>query len=169
MENTPQNYVQELACGRKKTAQSNHETFVIPPSLQQYADEPLYILIALWALQRDDWVSRTDISEAFGINDRRASFQVSYISRRNQRVTCEVRAARNEGSPAPHHQIRVTAVVLTRDMEKAVPAAPKNKPLKRSHVGNATPELRSLLHSLMGSRRACGNRPLYTAPETGDV
>ncbi|HGI9866718.1 TPA: CaiF/GrlA family transcriptional regulator [Salmonella enterica subsp. enterica serovar Montevideo] len=157
MENTPQNYVPELTCGRKKTTQSNHETFVIPPSLQQYADEPLYILIALWALQRGDWVSRTEISEAFGITDRRASFQVSYISRRSQRVTCEVRAVRNEGSPAPHNQIRVTGVVLTRDTEKNLPVTPKNKPLKRSHVGNATPELRSLLHSLMGSRRASGN------------
>ncbi|EOC0700737.1 TPA: CaiF/GrlA family transcriptional regulator [Salmonella enterica] len=157
METTPQNYVPELACGRKKTAQSNHDTFVIPHSLRQHADEPLYILIALWAQQQNNWVSRTDISEAFGINDRRASFQVSYISRRNQRVTCEIRAVRNEGSPASHNQIRVTAVVLTRDTEKAVPIAPKNKPLKRSHVGNASPELRSLFHSLMGSRRTCGN------------
>ncbi|ECT1023264.1 hypothetical protein DPO11_25320 [Salmonella enterica] len=157
METTPQNYVPELACGRKKTAQSNHDTFVIPHSLRQHADEPLYILIALWAQQQNNWVSRTDISEAFGINDRRASFQVSYISRRNQRVTCEIRAVRNEGSPASHNQIRVTAVVLTRDTEKAVPIAPKNKPLKRSHVGNASPELSSLFHSLMGSRRTCGN------------
>ncbi|EDV0069993.1 CaiF/GrlA family transcriptional regulator [Salmonella enterica subsp. enterica] len=156
MENTPHNYVPEQARSRKKTAQSNHETFVIPPSLQQYADEPLYILIALWALQQNDWVSRTEISEAFGINDRRASFQVSYISRRNQRVTCEVRAARDEGSPAPHNQIKVTGVVLTRDTEKAVPVAPKNRPLKRSHVGNVSPELRSLFHSLMGSRSVCG-------------
>ncbi len=156
MENTPQNYVPELARSRKKAAQSNHETFVIPPSLQQYADEPLYILIALWAQQQNDWVSRTEISEAFGINDRRASFQVSYISRRNQRVTCEVRAARNEGSLAPHNQIRVTGVVLTRDTKKAVPVAPKNRPLKRSHVGNVSPELRSLFHSLMGSRSVCG-------------
>ncbi|EAA6553379.1 hypothetical protein DLB95_25555 [Salmonella enterica subsp. diarizonae] len=39
----------------------------MPPSLQQYADEPLYILIALWAQQRGDWISRTDISETFGI------------------------------------------------------------------------------------------------------
>ncbi len=31
METTPQNYVPELACGRKKIAQSNHDTFVIPP------------------------------------------------------------------------------------------------------------------------------------------
>ncbi|EDJ2557764.1 CaiF/GrlA family transcriptional regulator [Salmonella enterica subsp. enterica serovar Poona] len=157
MENTQRTRVSEHSVSRKRTAQANHDTFVIPPSLQQYASEPLYILMALWAQQRDDWVSRTDISEAFGITDRRASFQISYISRRNQRVTCEVRAVRNEGSPVPHNQIRVTAVVLTRDTEKTEPAAPKSKPLKRSHIGNASPELRSLFHSLMGSRRACGN------------
>lgn len=157
MENTQRTRVSGQSVSRKRTIQRNHDTFVIPPSLQQYASEPLYILIALWAQQRDDWVSRTDISEAFGITDRRASFQVSYISRKNKRITCEVRAVRNEGSPAPHNQIRVTGVVLTRDTEKAEPAAPKSKPLKRSHIGNASPELRSLFHSLMGSRRACGN------------
>ncbi|ECI0840630.1 CaiF/GrlA family transcriptional regulator [Salmonella enterica subsp. diarizonae] len=157
MENTQQTRVSGQSVSRKRTIQRNHDTFIIPPSLQQYASEPLYILIALWAQQRNDWVSRTDISEAFGITDRRASFQISYISRRNQRVTCKVRAARNEGSPAPHNQIRVTGVVLTRDTEKAEPATPKNRPPKRSHIGNASPELRSLFHSLMGSRRACGN------------
>ncbi len=157
METIPQNHVPGLACGRKKPPRVTMTHSLSPPSLQQYADEPLYILIALWAQQRGDWISRTDISETFGINDRRASFQVTYISRRNQRVTCEVRAVRNEGSSALHNQIRVTAVVLTRNTEKAVPVAPKNRPLKRSHVGNASPELRSLFHSLMGSRRTCGN------------
>lgn len=122
MENTPQNHVPGTDCSRKKTTQSNHDMLVIPPSLQQYADEPLYILIVLLAQQRDDWVSRT---ETFSINDRRASFQVSYISRRNRRVTCKVRAVRNEGSPAPHNQIRVTGVVLARGTEKSVPVAPK--------------------------------------------
>lgn len=156
MEKTPQTQLSESSV-RKKTAQSNHDTFVIPPSLQPYADEPLYILIALWAQQRDDWVSRTEISEAFGINDRRASFQVSYISRRNRHITCEVRAVRNEGSPASHNQIRVTGVVLTRDTKRAAPAPPKSRPVTRSRVGNASPELRSLFNALAGSKRVCGN------------
>ncbi|OQM42241.1 CaiF/GrlA family transcriptional regulator [Citrobacter braakii] len=156
MENTPQNHVSGQACYRKKTSQSNHEPFVIPASLHQYTDEPLYILVALWAQQQNDWVSRAEISEAFGITDRRASFQVSYISRKNRRITCETRAVRDEGSSCPHHEIRVTGVVLTRDTEKAVSVAPKKRPLKRSHVGNVSPELRSLFHSLMGSRSVCG-------------
>lgn len=157
MENTQPARVPEQSVSRKRTVQRNHDSFVIPPSLQQYASEPLYILIALWAQQRNDWVSRTEISEAFGITDRRASFQVSYMSRRNKRITCEVRAVRNEGSPAHHNEIRVTGVILTRHAEKAVPTAPKNRPPKRSHIGNASPEMRSLFHSLIGSRRACGN------------
>ncbi|EEF7938183.1 CaiF/GrlA family transcriptional regulator [Salmonella enterica subsp. diarizonae] len=156
METTPQNYVPELACGRKKIVQSNHDTFVVPPSLQEHANEPLYILVALWAQQQNRWVSRTEVQETFGIADRRASFQISYISRQNKRVTCRIRAIRKEGSSAPHHQIRVTSVILTRDAEKSPPAPPKNRPGKRSHVGNASPELRSLFHSLMGSRSFCG-------------
>lgn len=155
MANTPQNHVPELVCSRKKTAQSNHEPFVIPASLQKYADEPLYILIALWCRQQNDWINRMAISETFGITGRRASFQMSYISRQKRRVACEVRAVRDEGVSCPRNEIRVTGVVLTRDMVRAVPAQPKKSPLKRSRVGNATPELRNMLHSLMGSRRVC--------------
>lgn len=157
MEKTQQTHVSEQSVNRKKTVQRNHEPFVIPPSLQEYASEPLYILIALWVQQKNNWVSRTEISAVFGLTERRASFQISYISRRKKRVTCEVRAVRNEGSSAPHNQIRVTGVILTREAEKVIPSQPKSRPLKRSRVGNATPELRSLFHSLMDSRRACDN------------
>ncbi|EBR9311552.1 CaiF/GrlA family transcriptional regulator [Salmonella enterica subsp. enterica serovar Muenchen] len=155
MENTPQNHISGQACYRKKTTQSNHDPFVIPASLQQYTDEPLYILVALWAQQQNDWVSRAEISEAFGITDRRASFQVSYISRKNRRITCETRAVRDEGSSCPHHEIRVTGVVLSGDTKRAVPVPPKNRPVKHSRIGNATPELRRLFHSLIGSQRVC--------------
>lgn len=157
MENTPQTRVTGATRCRKKTAQRNHDTFLIPPSLRQHADEPLYILIALWAQKRGDWVNRMEISEAFGINERRASFQVSYISRRKQRVTCEIRTSRNEGAPTYHHEIRVTDVVLSRNARKAEPAAPKSKPLKRSRIGNATPELRNMFNTLLGSRKLCSD------------
>ncbi|EGJ1407779.1 CaiF/GrlA family transcriptional regulator [Salmonella enterica] len=157
MENTQQSYAQEPPCSRKKTAQSNHDPFVIPPSLQQYASEPLYILVALWCREQNDWVSRMAISEAFGITDRRASFQVSYLSRNKKRVDCEVRVVRTENSQRFYHEIRVKDVVLTRDAKKAVPAPPGNKPVKRSKVGNATPELRNMFNSLIGSRRLCDN------------
>ncbi len=157
MDNTQQTYAQEHPGSRKKTAQSNHDPFVIPPSLQQYASEPLYILVALWCRQQNDWVSRMAISEAFGITDRRASFQVSYLSRHKKRVNCEVRVIRTDNSQRFYHEIRVTGVVLAGDTVRAAPSRPKKSPVKRSKVGNATPELRSLFHSLIGSRKACEN------------
>lgn len=154
MDNTPQTYAIPRQ-QQKKTAQSNHDPFVIPASLQQYADEPLYILIALWCRQQNDWISRMAISEAFGITDRRASFQMSYISRHKKRVDCEIRVIRTDNSQRFYHEIRVTSVVLSGDTARAVPVQPKKSPLKRSRVGNATPELRNMLHSLMGSRTIC--------------
>lgn len=58
MDNAKQTYATSIL-QHKKTAQSNHDPFVIPPSLQQYADEPLYILIGsrmtgpvAWPFQR---------------------------------------------------------------------------------------------------------------------
>ncbi|ENY9070399.1 TPA: CaiF/GrlA family transcriptional regulator [Salmonella enterica subsp. enterica serovar Newport] len=154
MDNTPQTYATP-PLQQKKTAQRNHDPFVIPASLQQYADEPLYILIALWCRQQNDWVSRMAISETFGITDRRASFQMSYISRHKKRVDCEIRVIRTDNSQRFYHEIRVTGVVLSGDTVRAVPVQPKKGPLKRSRVGNATPELRNMLHSLMSSRRVC--------------
>ncbi|EKY8362041.1 CaiF/GrlA family transcriptional regulator [Salmonella enterica] len=157
MDNTQQTYAREFPCSRKKTIQSNHDTFVIPPSLQQYADEPLYILVALWCREQNDWVSRMAISGAFGITDRRASFQVSYLSRNKKRVNCEVRAVRTDNSQRFYHEIRVKDVVLTRDAEKTVSVRSKKGAVKRSKVGNATPELRNMFNSLIGSRRLCDN------------
>lgn len=155
MKSTRQNYAQDRTCSRKKTAQSNHDSFIIPPSLQQYADEPLYILVALWGRQLNDWLSRTEIAKTFGITERRASFQLSYLSRQKKRVDCEVRAIRAENSPRFHHEVKINIVVLTRDVKKAVSAPTKKGPVKSSKVGNATPELRNLLRTLMGARRRC--------------
>ncbi|EDQ2394525.1 CaiF/GrlA family transcriptional regulator, partial [Salmonella enterica subsp. enterica] len=89
------------------------------------------------------------------ITDRRASFQMSYISRHKKRVDCEIRVIRTDNSQRFYHEIRVTGVVLSGDTVRAVPVQPKKGPLKRSRVGNATPELRNMLHSLMSSRRVC--------------
>lgn len=156
MDNAQQTYTTP-PLQQKKTTQSNHDPFVIPPSLQQYADEPLYILIALWCRQQNGWVSRMAISEAFGITDRRASFQVSYISRHKKRVDCEVRVIRTDNSQRFYHELRVKDVVLARDTERTVPATPKARPVKRSSVGNATPELRNMFNALIGAQRTCRN------------
>lgn len=155
MKSTHQNYGQDHTCRRKKTVQSNHDSFIIPPSLQQYADEPLYILVALWGHQQNDWINRTEIAKTFRITERRASFQLSYLSRQKKRVDCEVRVIRAENSQRFHHEVRINTVVLTRDVKKAVATPSKKGPVKSSKVGNAPPELRKLLRTLMGTRRRC--------------
>lgn len=63
----------------------------LPQSLANYADEPLYVLVAIWCKMQNKWISRNDITEAFGINLRRSSFIMSYISRRKDRITFRVR------------------------------------------------------------------------------
>ncbi|ELU0557239.1 CaiF/GrlA family transcriptional regulator, partial [Salmonella enterica] len=67
------------------------DDITLPESLSIYADEPLYILVSIWCKMQNKWISRNDITEAFGINLRRASFIMSYISRRKDRVTFRVR------------------------------------------------------------------------------
>ncbi|EED1640179.1 type III secretion system LEE transcriptional regulator GrlA, partial [Escherichia coli] len=53
--------------------------------------EPLYILVSLWCKLQEKWISRNDIAEAFGINLRRASFIITYISRRKEKISFRVR------------------------------------------------------------------------------
>lgn len=48
------------------------DDITLPESLSIYADEPLYILVSIWCKMQNKWISRNDITEAFGINLRRA-------------------------------------------------------------------------------------------------
>ncbi|HIB1510202.1 TPA: CaiF/GrlA family transcriptional regulator, partial [Salmonella enterica subsp. enterica serovar Muenchen] len=54
--------------------QKNHDACFIPESVRQYNGEPLYILAAQWCMQQKKWVTRNQISEAFHITARRASY-----------------------------------------------------------------------------------------------
>ncbi|EAW8016990.1 CaiF/GrlA family transcriptional regulator [Salmonella enterica subsp. enterica serovar Thompson] len=58
----------------------------IPASVSQYNRQPLYIIIALWCQQQNRWINRNDIAQAFSISVRRASFQLSYITRRQKKI-----------------------------------------------------------------------------------
>ncbi|EIO2210302.1 CaiF/GrlA family transcriptional regulator, partial [Salmonella enterica] len=69
-------------------AQSNHDPFIIPDCVRQYAGEPLYIIVAHWCVQQQDWVGHNQISEAFHITTRRASFLISYLRSKKKRVAC---------------------------------------------------------------------------------
>lgn len=78
--------------------------YIVPDSVKSYDGEPLYILVSLWCKLQEKWISRNDIAEAFGINLRRASFIITYISRRKEKfhfvsdmsvmVTCIINASR---------------------------------------------------------------------------
>lgn len=107
------------ACAEKKrqgiakiVAQSNHDGGRIPEELSEYADRPLYILIALWCWRQKKWLGRKQISAAFAITERRASFQISYIVRKTEIVRCQTRKIKAEGSRHLCHEIFIEHVFL---------------------------------------------------------
>lgn len=71
--------------------QRNHDTCTVPPEVRYHTGEPLYILVAYWCIQQQTWVSRNQISEAFRITARRASYIVTYMRVKTARVVCETR------------------------------------------------------------------------------
>ncbi|EEI9211050.1 CaiF/GrlA family transcriptional regulator [Salmonella enterica] len=74
-----------------KGKQSNHCEYVLPDGMHPWADEPLYLVIARWCLLQGGWINRNDIARAFRLPERRASYQLSYISRKKNRVVCRTR------------------------------------------------------------------------------
>ncbi|EOB6050205.1 CaiF/GrlA family transcriptional regulator [Salmonella enterica] len=82
---------------KRNGVQSNYDDFVIPPGMGEWVNYPLYLIIARWCLQQKRWVSRMEIQTVFHIPARRASFQISYISRKKSRVVCRARYCNSEG------------------------------------------------------------------------
>ncbi|EDM3692592.1 CaiF/GrlA family transcriptional regulator [Salmonella enterica subsp. enterica serovar Infantis] len=81
----------KLSGRKRKGVQSNHDEYIIPQSMEPWSGEPLYLLVARWCLQQNRWINRNDIAVAFHLTERRASFQLSYISRKKARVVCRTR------------------------------------------------------------------------------
>ncbi|EKF3855857.1 CaiF/GrlA family transcriptional regulator [Salmonella enterica] len=134
-------------------AQSNHDACYIPESVRQYASEPLYILVAHWCVQQQNWVQRNQISEAFHITARRASYLVAYLRNKARRVVC---VCRHQTLPnkALRHEIFVIRV-----LEKAPPArrgAPVCSPVSRRRVGNADTAEANELWNRLSTRRKAG-------------
>ncbi|ENU5422729.1 CaiF/GrlA family transcriptional regulator [Salmonella enterica] len=77
---------------RRKRSQSNHDEYLIPESMVAWSHEPLYLIIARWCIQEARWINRNDIVQAFNMPERRASFLMSYISRKKDRVACRIRS-----------------------------------------------------------------------------
>ncbi|HFW3114179.1 TPA: CaiF/GrlA family transcriptional regulator [Salmonella enterica subsp. diarizonae serovar 61:r:-] len=113
--------------------QTNHDACFIPESVRQYHDEPLYIIVAHWCVQQQDWVQRKQISEAFHIPVSRASYLMSYLRNKTSRV---VFSCRKEVLPnkALRYEIYVRQV-----LEKPEPVScwrTAVPPVSRRRVGN---------------------------------
>lgn len=99
---------------RKTVKQRNHDSAVIPADMRDYADQPLYLLVALWCNRQSDWIDRQQISLAFGITPRRASFQISYILRQGNVIESSCRKVRTGFSGHFRQEIRIHQVHLER-------------------------------------------------------
>ncbi|EAA3660357.1 CaiF/GrlA family transcriptional regulator [Salmonella enterica subsp. enterica] len=95
----------------RKGGQSNYDAFIIPPSMAEWMNEPLYLIIARWCLQQKRWVSRNDIETVFHLPVRRASFQFSYISRKKSRVVCQVRYCKRDGGGRQRVELLVEKIL----------------------------------------------------------
>ncbi|EAR6896970.1 CaiF/GrlA family transcriptional regulator [Salmonella enterica] len=91
--------------------QTNHDACFIPECVRQYAGEPLYVIVAHWCLLQQDWVQRNQISEAFHITARRASYLISYLRNKTSRV---VSVCRHETltNKARRYEIYVSRVTV---------------------------------------------------------
>ncbi|HFZ9112785.1 TPA: CaiF/GrlA family transcriptional regulator [Salmonella enterica subsp. diarizonae serovar 50:k:z35] len=133
-------------------SQTNHDACYVPECVRQYSSEPLYILVAHWCLQQQDWVQRSQISEAFHITVRRASYLISYLRNKASRVGC---VCRHEvlANKALRYEIYVVQVL-------APPATRRRKHstsphLSRRRVGNAnTASANKLWNQLCSNRNA---------------
>ncbi len=77
-----------------------------------YADQPIYIIVALWCLHRNTWVNRNDIARAFRLSERKASFQLSYLIKKSHIIDSDVRKVRSEHRSTTCYEVRVNSVSL---------------------------------------------------------
>ncbi|EPC0218941.1 TPA: CaiF/GrlA family transcriptional regulator [Salmonella enterica] len=153
--------------GRKKTkntaplsdndihypAQTNHDACFIPEGVRQYAGEPLYILVAHWCMQqKGGWVQRNQISEAFRITARRASYLISYLRNKTSRVVC---VCRHEILPNRALRYEIYVVQILESPATARRRRTTTPPASRHRVGNAsTTQANKLWNQLCSNRKA---------------
>ncbi|ECE0741984.1 CaiF/GrlA family transcriptional regulator [Salmonella enterica subsp. enterica] len=143
------------AC-KRSPKQSNHDVFIVPEGLEGLADNPLYILVALWCMRQSGWINRRQVAKAFGISERSATFQLTYISRKKARVECVIRKVKMEGNPAMSHEVRVLRVVMEGgDIRRRGEKQQKvcNETGRRARVGNAGNEARQQLANIWNGLR----------------
>ncbi|EAT0258278.1 CaiF/GrlA family transcriptional regulator, partial [Salmonella enterica] len=113
--------------------QTNHDACFIPECVRQYNGEPLYILVAHWCLLQQNWVQRSQISEAFHITARRASYLMSYLRNKASRVVCVCRS-QTLSNKAQRYEIFVVRVL--ENPEPARRERTVTPPVSRRRVGN---------------------------------
>lgn len=121
--------------GLKKVKQSNHNVYTIPDDMEPWADEPLYLVVAHWGLQQKRWINRNDIAAVFHIPDRQASFQVSYISRKKDRVACRTRYVPAEDTGRQRVEIFIDGILPAPVASQThAPPRRRNAPAKQTGI-----------------------------------
>ncbi|EKY8362085.1 CaiF/GrlA family transcriptional regulator [Salmonella enterica] len=133
-------------------SQTNHDACFVPECVRQYSSEPLYILVAYWCLQQKDWVQRSQISEAFHITPRRASYLMSYLRNKASRVVC---VCRQQTLPNKARRYEIYVIRVLENSSQTRRKRPPTPPVLRRRVGNAsTARANELWNQLCKNRKA---------------
>ncbi|WZX58089.1 CaiF/GrlA family transcriptional regulator [Salmonella enterica subsp. diarizonae serovar 58:r:z53] len=148
------------------SGQTNHDACYVPECVRQYSCEPLYILVARWCQQQKDWVQRNQISEAFRITPRRASYLISYLRNKASRVVCVCRyqTLPNKAQRYEIYVVRVLENTAPVRRERAVTPSP----VSRRRVGNGDRTQANELWNRLRSNRHAG-KILKKEDENGGV
>ncbi|EDZ4088591.1 CaiF/GrlA family transcriptional regulator, partial [Salmonella enterica] len=106
-----------------------------------------------WCVQQQDWVRRNQISEAFHITARRASYLISYLRNKASRVAC---ICRHQTLP---NKARRYEVYVIRVLESPSPTRrekPPSPPVSRHRTGNADKAQANALWNRLRSNRNAG-------------
>ncbi|ECK9010470.1 CaiF/GrlA family transcriptional regulator [Salmonella enterica] len=114
--------------------QTNHDACFIPECVRQYNGEPLYILVAHWCLLQQNWVQRSQISEAFHITARRASYLIAYLRNKASRVVC---ICRHQTLPNKARRYEVYVIRVLESPSQTRREKPPTPPVSRRRIGNA--------------------------------
>ncbi|ECI0839859.1 CaiF/GrlA family transcriptional regulator [Salmonella enterica] len=133
--------------------QTNHDACFIPECVRQYNGEPLYILVAHWCLLQQNWVQRSQISEAFRITPRRASYLISYLRNKASRVVC---VCRRQTLSNKAQRCEIFVVRVLENPEPARRERTVTPPVSRRRVGNGDRVQANELWNRLCSNRNAG-------------
>ncbi|EJB9249047.1 CaiF/GrlA family transcriptional regulator [Salmonella enterica] len=133
--------------------QTNHDACYIPECVRQHNGEPLYILVAHWCLLQQNWVQRSQISEAFHITARRASYLMSYLRNKASRVVC---VCRRQTLSNKAQRCEIFVVRVLENPESARRERTVTPPVSRRRVGNGDSTQANELWNRLCSNRNAG-------------